>query len=604
MSPEPTGGSRAAGGAAARLKAWLDVPIAAGPAVAADSDTVLFLSNEAGHPQPYAVARTGGPARRLWDLPDRTGTLLPSPKDDGVLLFRDRGGDERWQIELGAVGGHDRSLIALRPDPNIMHLPGRWDPDGRSVYYSSNERDPRFFDVHAFDPRHPEGDRVLIEEDAVLLVLDARDGSVLVGRQRTNLDVELLLWRDGRAQVLNPHTDEEIVLSAGLGADAVYAAATPGREFAALVRYRPGRSGPEFVRELPGDVELLRVHPRGDGLLYTVNRDGWSEAHYLDLGTGEDRPLTSGPRGVIGNAAWCPDGVGYVFELSPSDGVEVFYRALETGKERRLTRSAVPLPERPVTPRLAGLRTSDGVRVPYWDYARPDRAARGTVVVVHGGPESQARPGFAPVFQFLVGEGWRVVAPNVRGSFGYGRTFLHLDDIRRRMDSVRDLKELVEHLRTAERARSGPIAVAGGSYGGFMVLSALTTYPDLFAAGIDIVGIANFLTFLERTSAWRRPLREAEYGSLERDREFLREISPLFHAERIRAPLLVVHGRNDPRVPFGEAEQIVATLRGLGRPVELLEFADEGHGLHRRAHQVETWTRAVEFLDRYLPAPP
>ena len=200
------------------------------------------------------------------------------------------------------------------------------------------------------------------------------------------------------------------------------------------------------------------------------------------------------------------------------------------------------------------------------------------MVEVHGGPESQRRPIWSAAIQYLAGRGYAVLAPNVRGSTGYGKAYSHLDDVRLRMDSVRDLAHAVEWLR-ANGADPRRIAVMGGSYGGFMVLSAITTYPDLWAAAVDIVGIANFVTFLENTGAWRRALREAEYGSLERDRDFLEEISPIHHVERITAPLMVMHGANDPRVPVGEAEQIVETLRQRGRAVEYLRFEDEGHGL-------------------------
>ena len=224
-----------------------------------------------------------------------------------------------------------------------------------------------------------------------------------------------------------------------------------------------------------------------------------------------------------------------------------------------------------------------------------------TVVEVHGGPESQRRPIWSAPIQYLAGRGFAVLAPNVRGSTGYGKAYSHLDDVRLRMDSVRDLAHAVEWLR-ANGADPRRIAVMGGSYGGFMVLSAITTYPDLWAAAVDIVGIANFVTFLENTGVWRRVLREAEYGSLERDRAFLEEISPIHHVERITAPLIVLHGANDPRVPVGEAEQIVETLRQRGRPVEYLRFEDEGHGLIKLPNRIAGYTAIGAFLERWLLA--
>jgi dipeptidyl aminopeptidase/acylaminoacyl peptidase len=193
-----------------------------------------------------------------------------------------------------------------------------------------------------------------------------------------------------------------------------------------------------------------------------------------------------------------------------------------------------------------------------------------------------------------------VLAPNVRGSSGYGRTYIHLDDVRKRMDSVADLASAVAWLRDSGRADPHRIAVYGGSYGGFMVLSALTTYPDLWAAGVDLVGIGSFITFLENTGPWRRHLREAEYGSLEHDREFLEEISPINKVDRIRAPLLVIHGANDPRVPISEAEHMVQRLRGLGRTVEFLRLEDEGHQIAKLKNKLVAYPMAADFLKRHL----
>jgi dipeptidyl aminopeptidase/acylaminoacyl peptidase len=222
------------------------------------------------------------------------------------------------------------------------------------------------------------------------------------------------------------------------------------------------------------------------------------------------------------------------------------------------------------------------------------------VVVVHGGPEGQYRPTFQPVAQYLAMAGFAVLAPNVRGSSGYGKSYMHLDDVRKRMDSVADLAYAAYWLRDTGGADPDRIAVYGGSYGGFMVLAALTTYPDLWAAGVDLVGIANFVTFLENTGPWRRHLREAEYGSLEHDRAFLEEISPINKVDRIRAPLLVIHGANDPRVPIGEAEQMVAHLKSLGRTVDFLRLDDEGHQIAKLKNKLRAYPMALDFLQQNL----
>jgi dipeptidyl aminopeptidase/acylaminoacyl peptidase len=269
-----------------------------------------------------------------------------------------------------------------------------------------------------------------------------------------------------------------------------------------------------------------------------------------------------------------------------------------------VTRSPTPLPGPAIEPSLHRISAEDGLEVPYWEYAPSSGTPRGTILSVHGGPEAQARPYFySGIHSFLVSEGWRVIEPNVRGSTGYGRTYVHLDDVRRRMDSVRDLRDLVRALASEGKAPPGRVGVFGGSYGGFMVLAAITTYPELFSAAAEFFGIANFVTFLERTGPWRRKVREDEYGSLEHDREYLATISPIHHVDRIVAPLLVAHGDNDVRVPLEETEQIVAALKRRGVPVEFLRYANEGHGFSRLENQLDSYGRTVEFFDRYLPPP-
>ena len=587
-------------GLAERLRRWLDVPVAAQPSIAADGNSVLFVSTASGVPSAWAVDLPRGPSRPLRPPGERVGGVFASPTSDRAVLAVDRGGNEHWQlIELTLRAGVDPVDRPLTEAPETIHLPGGWDRDGRSFYFSSNQRDRRFFDVHAMDLERGRT-RPVLREDALLQVYAAGRGELLVGRLRTNLDVDLLRIGASGVELLNPHDQEMTVRSATFGHDAVYAAANPGREFTGLVRFRPGRSGHEFLREFPGDVELVRASPDGKSLAMSVNRDGWSESHLFDLATLEDRVLTSGPRGVIDNLDWAPDGSAFAYALSSPDGQDLYLRFVETGKERRLTRPSEPLPAVVNPPKLGSVQVPDGVRVPYWVYAPATGPVRGTVIDVHGGPEAQARPAFSRTTCFLLGEGYRVIAPNVRGSTGYGRTFVHLDDVRRRMDSVRDLRDLVAALRANGSLDTSPLGVHGGSYGGFMVLAAISTYPELFAAAVDIVGIANFVTFLSETGPWRRRLREAEYGSLTTDREFLESISPLHHVDRIRTPLLVIHGANDPRVPLHEAEQIVAQLRDRGRTVELLAFADEGHGVVRKENQRVALERIARFFAAHL----
>jgi dipeptidyl aminopeptidase/acylaminoacyl peptidase len=278
-------------------------------------------------------------------------------------------------------------------------------------------------------------------------------------------------------------------------------------------------------------------------------------------------------------------------------------------KPRQLThagRAGLPL-VRFVEPEAIEYRSFDGRMIPAWWYppapgSRPlvDDRLPPAIVYPHGGPESQKRPVFEALFEYFLEAGYGILAPNVRGSTGYGTTYMNLDNTVNRMASVKDLAHAGYWLRDQKKADPKRLAVYGWSYGGFMVLAQVTNFPGLWAAGIDCVGIANFVTFLEQTSDYRRAHREAEYGSLREHRDFLKEISPIHHVEKIRCPMMVIHGANDPRVPIGEAEQIVEALRKRKIPVEYLRYEDEGHGVERLVNQLDAYPKMVAFLDRYL----
>ncbi len=589
-----------------RIRRWLAFPFDDAPSISSDARWVLFLSNRDGIPRAYGV-RPGSPrVIPLVGTLQRTGAVQAAPEGTRALLALDRGGDENWTFHLvdlareGSPGDGDPP--PLPGVPRTKNLPGRW-RDGTRYAFSSTMRDPRYFDVVELDVDRRDPPRTLFANDGWNQVVDADADSVLVLASRSNLDQDLYLIQGERILHLNPHDEEEGVNDAALRRGEVYAAANPHREFQALVRYRPGRAGPEILRAYPGDVEMVRADPKEGRLAVVVNRDGWSETHLVDPDTGEDRTFTSGPRGVVTELQWFPDGSSFAFAISSAtDGHEIYLRSVESGKERRLMGTSREPPSRILPPKRGEMKASDGTTIPWWEYRPVGRPMRGTLVELHGGPESQARPAFDRLRSILLEEGFRIIEPNVRGSRGYGKTYLHLDDGALRPGAARDVREVVEAIRRRDKGTGGPWGVYGASYGGYLTLASITRDPELFQAAVDVVGIADLVTFLENTSPWRRHIREVEYGSLATDREMLREISPLTHARRIRSPLLVLHGRNDPRVPVSEAEALARVLQEQGIPVELVIYEDEGHGIVRRKNQEDAFQRLVEFFDRHLPS--
>ncbi|MGH2502325.1 MAG: S9 family peptidase, partial [Ktedonobacterales bacterium] len=394
----------------------------------------------------------------------------------------------------------------------------------------------------------------------------------------------------------------------------LYLLADEGRDVRQLA-YLDLQSGAlRYLTDGVWDAEALAVSADGARLALATNEQGYSRLEVFDVRAGWDGhlPLAIPDLGpcVLSDLAWSHDGRRLAFARQASDApLDVWTLDVESGALSQVTRSATGGVARDsfVSPSLIHFPTFDGREIPGLLYAPREASqngagARPAVVYVHGGPESQYRPTFNAIVQYFVACGYAVLAPNVRGSAGYGHAYMSLDDVRQRMDSVADLPHAARWLAEHGVADASHIAVMGGSYGGFMTLAALTTYPEVWAAGVDIVGIANFVTFLEQTSAWRRKLREAEYGNLENDREFLTAISPIHHVARIAAPLFVAHGANDPRVPVGEAEQIVASLRQRGMPVEYQRYEDEGHGIIKRANRLIVYPAIARFLEQHIGA--
>jgi dipeptidyl aminopeptidase/acylaminoacyl peptidase len=358
----------------------------------------------------------------------------------------------------------------------------------------------------------------------------------------------------------------------------------------------------DLIGWLSPDGALLLVERNDDGASVLALHDGVTGAHLRDVIVPDTGSVTNirWP-----DPSWAPDSRSVVISVSgtalPSD---VLSADAGTGAVRTLTHSAAALGgDLPTAPEQHRVPTPDGEQIPCLVYRGAAGAGQGlagsAVLVVHGGPEAQAKRVFNVQVEALAAAGHTVLVPNVRGSTGYGKRWYSADDVRKRLDSVADLAAIHAYLPSlgVDPARA---ALWGGSYGGYMVLAGLAFQPELWAAGVDIVGISSLVTFLENTSAYRRAYREREYGTLAHDREFLHEASPLTRIDQIKAPLFIIHGANDPRVPLSEAEQIHAALTARGQECELLVYGDEGHGLAQRSNREDAVPKAIAFLAKHL----
>lgn len=562
------------------LRALLEMRQAVPLSWSPDGERLLVASNIPGTQQLYVWP--GMEQLTSSDEPVE-GQYLP---DGRVLVEIDEGGNERTQLHVLGEG-------PLVSDPRFNH----WTPvaRGRLLAYATNRRNSVDFDVVVRDLEtgdertfelagyngvagmSPEGRYVAVDRtgersgDNDLLVCDVETG-----------DIALLTAHDEPAEFYAPvWTPQGIAYSTN-----------DGRDTFAIVREG------DLLYESAWDVDLV-ASDDGRVLLGLENVDGYSRLFSLD--SGEDVPLPG--RGVVEHVVVSPDGSKIAFAFSsPVEPHDVY---LYDGRLQRLTTSPRDVDVATlVEPSLHRYESFDGESIPVFLFEPEGDGPFPVVVTVHGGPESQWRPwyspAFAPLTQFLVSRGFAVAAPNVRGSTGYGKRFEHLDDVERRLDSVQDLAALHAWLAARPNVDASRAVVYGRSYGGYMVLAALAFQPELWAAGIEAVGIGSLVTFLERTSPYRRAAREREYGSLERDRELLERLSPLSRVDRIRAPLFIQHGRNDPRVPVGESERIAAVLRANGVDCELLIFEDEGHTVEKLGNRIEMFERAAAFLERVL----
>jgi dipeptidyl aminopeptidase/acylaminoacyl peptidase len=578
---------------------YLKVRSAYGASWSPDGRRIAFLTDITGVAQVWRVPAGGGWPDQLTFYDEPVSGVSYSPVDERFVFSMDAGGNERQQLLLY----EDEEVRDLTRRPDAIHYFGGWSPDGARIVFTATRRNGTDFDVYVQSlDGEPE---VVWEVSGYHTVADwGPDGDYLiVSRHTSNLNNDLyrLDLATGEVALLTPHEGEARFGGINVTPDgsAAYLATDRDGDFLRLARLDLASLELEYLTPDEWDVESVRLSEGGEYLLATRNVEGYSDFLFFN-GRGKRLPGPAMPEGILSGFEYDPDARRLAFTLNgPDRNPDMWLAGLPDGEPVLLTRSATAgIPRRTFRrPELVRYSSFDGREIPALFYSPEGGGDAPVVVNVHGGPEAQARPAFAPVTQYFLHRGYAVFAPNVRGSTGYGKEYTHLDDVDLRMDSVRDLAHAAHWLRDRGHER---VAVMGGSYGGFMVLAALTEYPELWSAGVDIVGIANFVTFLENTGSYRRALREPEYGSLEKDREFLESISPIHKAENIAAPLLVIHGKNDPRVPVGEAEQIVERVRKSGGTVEYLLYEDEGHGLAKLKNRLDAYPKIAAFLDEHL----
>jgi dipeptidyl aminopeptidase/acylaminoacyl peptidase len=586
------------------LRDLLEVRWAVPADVAADG-TVLVQWNRTGTLQLY-LARPGADA--LEQLTDFTEPVAGCfvPGDERVLLSMDEGGNERGQLYLldARPGAEAEPLVV---EPEFLHVEPHLSRDGRFLAYGCNRGNGRDMDVYVRSLESGEERCVFARGSYCAPVGFSPDGRRLGVVELTDRtgdnDLHVVDLEGDETFLVAPEEQDAFFGNPAWLPDgsAFFFATSSERDHVGIARFELAEREWRYALEEGWDLEC-RIDREGRRLVVNANEEGYTRTRIYDPATlALEREVELPAPGVVNQFALSPDGSTLALGWSsPRHPWTVVVVDLDSGAARSFdTAEAAIRPDELVEPTLHRFESFDGESVPFFLFEPLGDEPAPVVVEIHGGPEAQRTPMWIPLVQYLVGSGYAVAQPNVRGSTGYGKRYEHLDDLDRRLDSVRDLVALRDRL-AGEPRFAGRTVLYGGSYGGYMVLAGLAFHPDLWSAGIAVVPVSSFVTFLENTSAYRRAFREREYGSLDRDRDFLVEVSPLTHVERIAAPLLIIHGANDPRVPLSEAQQIHAALTARGIPCELLVYEDEGHGLNKLKNRLDAYPRAMEWLDRVL----
>lgn len=583
------------------VRRFLSIRFSKSPKAFKRRDTVIFLSDATGVDIPWIWSRDS--IEPLFPFDERVGGLVLS-EDGKVAFLWDIGGNERWVLDIYYM--RDGVIKHVHGDgKRIVTSLGAWDSSGRRLYFTSTQRNGVDFDLYVYEEGF--GVKSIVNLEGMNNVAACiGDRGVLVVHSNTNLDSDIFFIGayDGRVLNLTKHEDEARNMNPVPIDDKRFLFITNhGQEFLGIALYDLERKSWRYLYRANHDVEDLDISPDGNYVVFVVNEDGYSRVYVSDIEFRNIKLLDSS-EGVVSSVSWGSAGIFYSV-TGPRVGHEV-YAIIGESAPKQVTRSpkfSVRVGEH-MSLEATRYESWDGMKIPVLIYRpRQSKPPYPAVISLHGGPESQARPRFDPIIQALVRLGFLVLEPNYRGSTGYGKTFVHLDDRERRLDSLRDIGALVEWAEREGLLVKGHVAVTGASYEGYATLMSMALFPDYWSCGVERVGIVNLVTFIKNTGPWRRKYRIHEYGDPDTMGGIMLKLSPIYHVEKIKAPLMIIHGENDPRVPISEAEQLVEAMRKLGRNVEFIRISDEGHGVARVRNRVSIYTKMIEFIVKHTRPP-
>lgn len=582
---------------------------ASSPEFSPDGKQIAFQATLSGLPQVWIMPVAGGFPRLVTPFEEPVGGFAWSPDGDWLAVSVAPGGGLNSQVYLIRPDGTGARRITDGGKEN--NWLGGWLEDGSGVTIASNRRTPESMDVWILDPN---GKPRLVASNKGIGTLsdttrDSRGGLLNRMVSRGSNDLYYVSLESGAEILLTPHQGPgEFDGEFAPDGKTVYLLSNLDRDRAAfgMVSITEKGAGPIRVLAARDDAELdsFRVNRQGTMAALLWNVEGRHELSLFDLSTARVKSTPKLPAELAGGLEFSPDGKLVAFSAtgaaSPTD---IWLLDIESGKSRQLTFSphaGIDLGKL-VKPEVVRYVAHDGLSLSGWLYHAPGVTGPGPVVInFHGGPEGQERPSFNSTYQALLAKGISVFGTNVRGSSGFGKSFVNLDNGALRVNSVRDIKATADHLIASGIAQKGKIGIMGGSYGGYMVMAGLAEYPELFAAGANLFGVVNFETFFKHTEPWMAAISTVEYGDPATEAAMLRDLSPIHKVNRVIAPTIVLHGANDTNVPVVEAEQVVESLRSRNVPVEYVLFPDEGHGWRKTTNRIRSTVEIVNWFEKHL----
>ncbi len=602
------------------LEQYLNIRGAGAPQYSYNDEKIYFTQSVTGTNQVWMMDKPASWPLQVTFFKDRISRYNVNPKRDLILVESDEGGSEYNQFFL--MRGDGTMMEKLTDSkPKVLYSFGNWSSDGTFFTYYSNERSPFFYDVFIYNIDKKSSEMVFSSDHSNYPSAISPDGnSLIITRSYTSEDNDLYLLdlKTRESKLISTHDNfnepaEFYARSFSKDGSKLYLISNNKSDFFKLAYYDIQTGKIEnldlpFLKDYENwDVSAVFFSDDKTKMAVVLNVEGYDKLFMYDFEKKSEITIPSTLNSTsITAVRFSNNNKKIILGINSAKNPSVLYEwDVITNSVAQVTFPTLAgiNPESFIEPTLIKYKSYDGLEIPAFLYL-PNNGDKikqmPCIISIHGGPEGQATYGFAGLYQYFLNAGYAVIEPNVRGSTGYGKKYTALDNIRERENSVKDVASLVEYLNQRGDIDPGKIAVYGGSYGGYMVLACMTLYPDLFAAGVDIVGIGNFITFMQNTADYRRKNRESEYGSLEKDYDFLQSISPVNKVDKIKAPLMIIHGRNDPRVPVGEAEQMYKAITDRGGNAELLIYDDEGHGIAKLKNRLDAYPKMVKFLDKYV----